>query len=228
MSVAAAGGFAVERVRLDAATAHADMSYDDAVVRVVEVRRSALVLGSAQADDVVDHAATAAAGVDVVRRRSGGGAVLLDPPDVAWVDVVVPAGHERARDDVAVAMHWVGAAWAGALVALGVDPARLHVHTGRLERTAWSGLVCFAGLGPGEVLLDGRKVVGVSQRRTRAGARLQSAALTRWRPDRLVSLLRVDPEARPGLVAALDAAAAGTGLAPAALADAFVAAVAAG
>ena len=51
------------------------------------------------------------------------------------------------------------------------------------------GAVCFAGLGPGEVTVDGRKVVGISQRRTRAWARFQCAALGRWDPAALAELL---------------------------------------
>ncbi|MDH3295859.1 MAG: hypothetical protein OER95_16190, partial [Acidimicrobiia bacterium] len=39
---------------------------------------------------------------------------------------------------------------------------------------------CFADLGHGEVLLDGRKVVGLSQRRTRHWSRLQALAIRRW------------------------------------------------
>ncbi|MEO7428911.1 MAG: hypothetical protein ABIY48_05965, partial [Acidimicrobiales bacterium] len=64
------------------------------------------------------------------------------------------------------------------------------VHDGPLVRARWSDLVCFAGLGPGELTdAAGRKVLGISQRRTRAGARFQCAALGRWDPSRLVSLL---------------------------------------
>ena len=37
--------------------------------------------------------------------------------------------------------------------------------------------------GPGEVTVAGRKVVGITQRRTRAAARFQCAALGRWDPD---------------------------------------------
>ena len=37
--------------------------------------------------------ACAAPGVEVVRRRSGGGAVLLVPGEVVWFDVVVPVAH---------------------------------------------------------------------------------------------------------------------------------------
>jgi lipoate-protein ligase A len=99
------------------------------------------------------------------------------------------------------------------------------VHTGTLVSNEWSKLVCFAGLGPGEVVLDGQKVVGVSQRRTRVGARLQTTALGAWRPDRLVALTRLDRE--QAAVARLDITprAVGVGRSPAALADAFVASI---
>ena len=53
----------------------------------------------------------------------------------------------------------------------------------------WCPLVCFAGLGPGEVLRDGDKLVGISQRRSRAGARFQCAVHIRWSPSVLVALL---------------------------------------
>ncbi len=56
-------------------------------------------------------------------------------------------------------------------------------------RGPWSDRVCFAGVGPGEVLYDGTKLVGVSQRRTRSGARFQCVLLHRWRPERLIGLL---------------------------------------
>jgi hypothetical protein len=52
--------------------------------------------------------------------------------------------------------------------------------------------VCFAGIGPGEVLLHGVKLVGISQRRSRPGSRFQCAVHTGWRPDELVGLLRAD------------------------------------
>ena len=55
-------------------------------------------------------------------------------------------------------------------------------------------MVCFAGIGPGEVLVGGRKVVGISQRRNRGGARFQCAALLRWRPGEMVRLFGLQPE----------------------------------
>jgi lipoate-protein ligase A len=43
------------------------------------------------------------------------------------------------------------------------------------------------------VSVDGRKVVGISQRRTREGAWFQCAALLEWRPRELVDLLGLEP-----------------------------------
>ena len=133
------------------------------------VNRPALVLGSAQPADVVDEAAVAQAGLDVVRRHSGGGAVLLVPGQVTWVDVIIPAHDPLWCDDVGRAFDWLGDVWAAALSTLGVEDPR--PHRGPMRRTAWSDLVCFAGVGRGEVIVAGRKVLGISQRRTRC-----------WRP----------------------------------------------
>lgn len=152
-----------------------------------EVTGEAVVLGSTQADTVVDRARAEVSGVEVARRRSGGGAVWLAPGEVTWVDVLVPAGDRVWDDDVVAAASWLGEAWAAALGSLGV--AGCKVHHGGLVRSTWSDAVCFAGLGPGEVTVGGRKVVGISQRRTRAGARFQCAALHRWVPGPLVELL---------------------------------------
>lgn len=170
-------------------------------VWVQHVDRPALVLGSTQPDDLVDRDAAARAGVEVVRRRSGGGAVLVEPGGTVWVDVVVPPGDPLWDDDVGRAAHWVGEAWAAALARCGVAGAA--VHTGGLVTTPWSRQVCFAGMGPGEVTVGGRKVVGVAQRRTRHGARFQVAALLRWEPEALVALLRLPADEREAAVADL-------------------------
>lgn len=161
---------------------------------VFAVERPALVLGSTQPEAAVDAEACRAAGVEVARRRSGGGAVLLLPGEVVWVDLIVAAGDPLWLDDIGQSMWWVGDAWARALAVCGFPGA--VVHRGRPVAATWSRLVCFAGLGAGEVTLRGRKVVGVSQRRTRAAARFQCGAYLRWDGDALIRLL-ADP--RPGL-----------------------------
>jgi lipoate-protein ligase A len=177
----------VERRSMSVADFHA-LDVPDPAERAVWIADPigpALVLGSGQPEsDVRPDVA-----IDVVRRRSGGGAVLVVPGDVLWVDVIVPAGDELWDDDVARASHWLGEVWAAALGELGVEAA---VHKDRLVPSRWSPAVCFAGRGPGEVTVSDRKVVGISQRRTRASARFQCAALGRWDPSALLSLLAID------------------------------------
>ncbi len=159
------------------------------MVSVLEVDRPALVLGSTQPETDADAAAVAGAGAELVRRRSGGGAVLLLPGQALWVDVVVPRDDRLWDDDVHRASHWLGAAWVAALADLGVV---VEVHTGPLVGTQWSHLVCFAALGPGEVHAGGRKLVGLSQRRARHGARFQCLVLRHWDPEPLLNLLALD------------------------------------
>jgi lipoate---protein ligase len=155
-------------------------------VWVFTVSRPALVLGSTQAPGVVAAGRAEAAGVEVVRRRSGGGAVLLVPGESLWVDVLLPRADPLWDDDVARATHWLGAAWQRALTVCGVAGAA--VHMGAMVHSEWSRLVCFAGVGPGEVLVDGHKAVGISQRRTRVGARFQCVVHRRWRGEELLAL----------------------------------------
>jgi lipoate-protein ligase A len=210
----------VERTALDVADAHqADLTGAGAVrlVRVHEINRPTLVLGSAQPASDVDGDVAAQRGVDVVRRRSGGGAVLLVPGDVVWVDVVVPAGDVLFHDDVGVAFEWLGDAWARALHVVGIGGA--VVHRGKLVRTPWSDRVCFAGIGSGEVTLDGAKVVGISQRRTRHAARFQCAVLLHWDVAALAPLLRLDA----GAIASIEPLATGVPVDPDRLIDALLA-----
>lgn len=187
---------------------------------VLDVERQALVLGSTQPEDHVDRAAVAVAGIDLVRRRSGGGAVLLVPGSALWVDVVVPRADPCWCDDVGRATHWLGGVWQSALADLGVAAT---VHTGALMSTPWSALVCFAGLGPGEVSAGGRKLVGISQRRTRAGARFQCVVHRHWDPAPLLALLALDHEERARATTGLTGVATGLDRPTAEVVEALVA-----
>jgi lipoate-protein ligase A len=155
-------------------------------VVVYDVTRPTLVLGSSQPDDAVDWERVRERGVDVVHRRSGGSAVLVEPGAAVWIDVTIPARDRWWDHDVGRAFHWLGACWTEVLIAGGV---LARWHDGAMQRTPWSPWVCFAGLGPGEVTVGGRKVVGLSQRRTREGALFQCCAVLRWEPERLLDLL---------------------------------------
>jgi lipoate-protein ligase A len=162
-------------------------------VWVFEVDRPAVVLGSTQPAQTIDRLRAASRGIEVVRRRSGGGAVLLEAGRTLWVDVILPSDDPLWVDDVGRAVWWLGDAWVTALAACGTTGV---VHRDRMITTRWSPTVCFAGVGPGEVTVAGRKAVGISQRRTRDAARFQCAVVHRWDPQRLVSIL-ADPRPTP-------------------------------
>jgi lipoate-protein ligase A len=162
-------------------------------IRILEAATPALVLGSAQQISNVDTDLASRMGIAIARRRSGGGAVLVGPDLAVWVDLVVPAGDRLWDDDVGRAAWWVGEAWARAARQVGIDPA--EIWTGPMVRHPWSDRICFAGVGPGEVRSGRSKLVGISQRRTRAGALFQTAVLLRWDPELLVSLLSADSPA---------------------------------
>jgi lipoate-protein ligase A len=139
-------------------------------------------LGSSQKDEDVDHAFCAANGIDVVRRRSGGGAVYVHPTESFWIDIVVPRGDALWNDDIGKSMWWIGDWWVALLADAGVVSAQ--VHRGAFERNDWSDIVCFAGKGSGEVFPQEshaqQKIVGISQRRTRDYARFQCIAYFQW------------------------------------------------
>ena len=142
-------------------------------------------------ESVLDLDACRDAGVDVVRRRSGGGAVLLVPGEMTWIDVIVPTGTVGWSDDIHGAMVWLGRHLAEVIVAV-AGAEDVVVHDGAMQSTPWSKTICFDGLGAGEVVVGGRKLVGLSQRRTRHAARLQCCWYSVYDPTRLVELLASD------------------------------------
>lgn len=154
--------------------------------------KPALVLGSSQRDLAVDRSELGRRGAELVRRRGGGGAVWVDR-SVVWFDIEIGPTDPRWNDDVGKAFLWVGDVLVEVFAQLGVDAAN---HRGALEHSRWSHLVCFAGVGPGEVLVDGRKLVGISQRRTRSGARFMCQAHAQWCADDVVGALELNASER--------------------------------
>ena len=150
------------------------------MVWVFEPESTALALGSTQSMDDVDMVVAKRLDVDVVRRHSGGGAVLIEPGACLWIDVVIPTDDILWTADVSAAPVWLGRVWAAAIRRAGREGAVVHI--GPMQVTPRSSVVCFDGIGPGEVLLDS-KTVGISQRRTRDYARFQTIAMVNWNWD---------------------------------------------
>ena len=191
------GDWLIDRRRGSAAHLHA-LDWPDPLARAVwilDVDASALVLGSTQATGDVDLVQLSRSGFELARRRSGGGAVLLEPDGSVWVDVFIPRGDPHWHDDLSHSFTWLGQAWAAALADLAMGAGL--VHQGGLVAGPYGRQVCFAGLGPGEVTIGGVKVVGLSQRRTRAGARFQCVVYRAYDPAPLAALTDVVPAELP-------------------------------
>jgi lipoate-protein ligase A len=183
-----AGQWDIDGQTLSAQAAHdVDLlSITGRKVRVFVPTAPAVVLGSTQRDDIVDDAFVAAHHLEVARRRSGGGAVLVDS-SVVWVDFAIERDDSLWDDDIARSMQWLGRLWSRALAGIGVLG---RVHDGPPVVSTLARTLCFCGVGHGEVVVDGRKAVGISQRRTRDGARFQTMLHTR-RDDTLIDALRI-------------------------------------
>lgn len=181
-----------------------------------------LVLGSRQSIESVDRDVCRQRGIDVVQRRSGGGAVLVGAEQLIWFDVVLTRDHPGWSDDVGKSFAWISDRLRTALASLGVMG---DCYNGAMVNTEWSDLVCFAGLGPGELTVDGKKLVGISQRRTRNAARLQVAVLRRWNPMEILELFPMDEADRERAKRDIATAALGTDLSPEAIYQASAAAL---
>ena len=149
--------------------------------------RPTLVLGSTQDASIVDRARLQAAGVRLVRRRSGGGAVLLGPRSQVWVDIWLPKGDVWWSAEPRRSAELVGQWWAASLPRGLVGP--LTVHRGPSVPGPRPDRVCFGGVGAGEVLVAARKLVGLAQWRSREGALVHGCAYRVWDPAAIADLL---------------------------------------
>ena len=154
-----------------------DLPAEVAAVWRIPVRERALILGSAQSPSLASPALLAGrmAGVALLKRRSGGGAVWVDPRTTVWLEVVIPSSSPLFSPDATASACWVGSVMAPAVEAVTGQPAAGLCATGT---DSLGRILGFGGLGAGEVCLGSRKVVAVSQRRVRWVSRFHLAAYT--------------------------------------------------
>lgn len=134
---------------------------------------AAVAMGSAQKFDDFDHDVLAASKLELAGRRSGGGAVFIEPGQTVWIDLVAPRTSPWWSNELTENFMMVGRAWRRALASLGVETTLCAVGP---EKSLATRAACWAGTGWGELLIGGSKVVGLSQRRTRWGVRVQAMA----------------------------------------------------
>ncbi len=214
-------GFVARTVRGPVAEVHG-AAFPEVIGRdvwFVEPVDAAVVLGSTQPLASLDLGEVTRRGLGVVRRHSGGGAVVVEATSSFWFDLWLPADDEAFDDDIGRSAHWLGDVVVDALASLGVDGDVVRAEDVVREEAdhRWAKLVCFAATGAGEVVVDGRKVVGISQRRTRAGARFQVVIPGDFDPAATAALFALAPPERAELTELLGRRAAGVALERAAL-----------
>lgn len=161
------------------------------LVRWYTVTSPALVLGLAlhhRRDQVVDWDRCRAAGVDVLDRSAGGGAVLLDTT-VLCCTVAIP----NPEPDLTESYRWLGEHFAQRLGLRRVEiaEARADVNAMRLANNDLLLSTCYGALSPHEVVnAQGAKVVGFAQVRRHRKALFQIGILLRDQSP-LADLLRV-------------------------------------
>ena len=112
----------------------------------------------------------------------------IEPLALTWLEFVLPAGDELWVEDLGRSFDWLGRLMAGSLGRLGHP---ITVYEGPSRPGSWGRTICFAGLGPGELLSGQKKVVGMSQRRTRHWCRFGVAVLHHFAADRYAATFAV-------------------------------------
>ena len=155
----------------------------------------AVVMGSSQRPDCFDEQRLRNDDVALSPRRSGGGAVFIDPASTVWIDVLAPRSSQLWSTELAENFMIVGRLWHQALWSVGIETALCGESPARTDASA---LACWAGTGWGELLIGSAKIVGLSQRRTRWGSRVQAMAVVDGSSARVVDYLRPQDRATVG------------------------------
>ena len=156
-----------------------------------QVQDPTVILGSTQTVDDVDQNIAVESGLLVSRRRSGGGAVFVHPTDSVWVDITISRNDPLWKDDVVQSMLWLGDLFVAALSSW----VQAQVYRDSFSTGVDGRVVCFASSSPGEVFVGTDKLVGISQRRSRDGARFQCVLYRQWQPTEWSHIL-ASPDVR--------------------------------
>jgi lipoate-protein ligase A len=186
----------VENMRRDAALLAAAEAGAPPVLRLFGFRPHGITLGRLQrAEQALDLSRCTADGVPWAQRPTGGRAIFHAKE---WTfSLAAPLDAPSWGGNAGEAYGSLAALIAAALESLGV-PAALARGARRAadEQAAPAAAACFAASARHEILADGRKLVGIAQRRTRAALLLQGSILLGEGHLRLADYVNGSPEER--------------------------------
>ena len=196
-----------------------DSGHSPPVLRLYRWSPPCLSLGFSQPYGAADTGFCASHGVDVVRRPTGGRAVLHHL-ELTYA-VLAPLGQGPFSQDLQAAYQAICRALVAGLGKLGVpagvsgEPEGGHISPTR-------AIPCFIGPAEGEVVAQGRKLVGSAMRRHGGSILQHGSILEGWEGDLQAGCLGLpdDSELRPEVVTLTDLL--GSPPPPDALAEAIV------
>jgi lipoate-protein ligase A len=111
----------------------------------------------------------------VVKRRSGGGAVLAIPDSFFWFNLLIPAEDKLYEPNLTKSFDWLGQKLYLTLKKLKFGTVQdlesdLRVNKSKLTHNPAGKLWCFMDSNYGEIFVQDKKLVGISQRRTKYGS----------------------------------------------------------
>jgi lipoate-protein ligase A len=146
-------------------------------LRLYRWRPPCLSLGFAQPPEAADWSFCTAHGIDVVRRPTGGRAVLHHLEQT--YSVTAPLGHGRFGHDLQATYQAICRALVAGLERLGVR-AELAGRPGDGMIRPNQPVPCFVGPAAGEVVAQGRKLVGSAMRRVGSSILQHGSILEEW------------------------------------------------
>ena len=158
---------------------------------IIEPKDTCLVLGKSQRGRAfLDLNYLEEQNINLTVRQSGGGAVLVSPEDMLWVDIFIPQGSKFWIPDIAKASIGIGTIWHEALKRLDIE---CSLFEQKFTRSEASDLICFISRAAGELFVKNRKILGISQRRSKFGTRFQCALIINWKPEQMIAAFRSSP-----------------------------------
>lgn len=146
-----------------------------AIWQIWNYEQPAIVLGCSQRSLLASACRNSK--IEVLLRRSGGGAVLVGP----WMlglSVVLPVGHALATPSLVASYRWIGELMAAVLRDGGIDAMPVPpAAAGAMVPAAELDWACFGRVSPWEVVVAGRKIIGLAQVRGRHAVLLAGGIL---------------------------------------------------